>query len=93
MKVVINKCFGGFGLSNKAYKFLNIPWDGYGFEFKKDRSNLALVKCVEALGEDASGGLSSLKVVEIPDDVEWEIGEYAGMEWVAEKHSTHSTWE
>ena len=31
MKVVINKCFGGFGLSKEAYKFLNIPWDGYGF--------------------------------------------------------------
>ena len=55
MKVVINKCFGGFGLSKKAYKFLNIPWDGYGFEFMKDRSNPALVKCVEDLGEDASG--------------------------------------
>lgn len=86
MKVVINKCFGGFGLSKEAYKFLNIPWDGYGFEFMEDRSNPALVKCVEALGKDASDELSSLKVVEIPDGVEWEIDEYGGMEWVAEKH-------
>ena len=86
MKVVINKCFGGFGLSKEAYKFLNIPWDGYGQEFREDRSNPTLVKCVEALGDKASGELSSLKVEEIPDDVEWEIGEYDGMERVAEKH-------
>ena len=86
MKVVINKCFGGFGLSKEAYKFLNIPWDGYGFEFRKDRSNPALVKCVEALGDKSSGGLSNLKVVEIPDDVEWEIEEHGGVEWVTEKH-------
>ena len=86
MKVVINKCFGGFGLSKEAYEFLNIPWDGYGFEFRKDRSNPALVKCVEALGDKSSGGLSNLKVVEIPDDVEWEIDEFGGVEWVTEKH-------
>ena len=86
MKVVINKCFGGFGLSKEAYKFLNIPWDGYGYEFMKDRSNPALVKCVEALGDKASGELSRLKVVEIPDDVEWEVDEYDGVEWVTEKH-------
>ena len=90
MKVVINKCFGGFGLSVRAYKFLNIPWDGYGYEFIEDRSNHTLVKCVEALGEDASGSFAKLKVVEIPDGVEWEIGEYGGTEWVAEKHRT---WE
>jgi hypothetical protein len=27
-------------------------------------------------------------VVEIPDGVEWEIAEYDGLEWVAEKHRT-----
>lgn len=88
MKVVINKCLGGYSLSKEAYKFLNIPWDGYGFEFMKDRSNPALVKCVEALGDKASGCFAELKVVEIPDDVEWEIDEYDGVEWVAEKHRT-----
>lgn len=87
MKVVINKCFGGYSLSEEAYKFLNIPWDGYGFEFMDDdRSNPALVKCVEDLGEDASGSFAELKVVEIPDGVEWEIDEDDGMEWVVEKH-------
>ena len=30
--------------------------------------------------------VSDLKVVEIPDDVEWEIEEYDGNEWVSEVH-------
>lgn len=50
--------------------------DGYGIAFMEDRSNHALVKCVEALRDKASGEFSSLKVVEIPDGVEWEIDEY-----------------
>ena len=35
-------------------------------------------------------GYSELKVVEIPDDVEYDIQEYDGNEWVAEKHRTWS---
>ena len=88
MKVVINKCFGGASLSEEAYKFLNIPWDGFGYEFMEDRAGPALVKCVEALGDEASGPFAELKVVEIPDGVEWEIFEYDGLELVAEKHRT-----
>jgi len=29
-----------------------------------------------------------LKIVEIPDDVDWEINEDDGSEWIAEKHRT-----
>lgn len=90
MKVVINKCYGGYGLSEKAYNYLGIEWDNYGYCFNDDRSNPQLVKCVEELGEAANGELSELKVVEIPDDVEWTIGEYDGIEWVAE---VHRIWE
>lgn len=31
MKVVINKCFGGFSISEEAFKCLNLKWDGYGY--------------------------------------------------------------
>lgn len=86
MKIVINACFGGFGLSEEAYEFLGIPWDGYGFEFDEDRTNPELVKCVETLGEYADGMCAKLKVVDIPDDVDWEIDEYDGLESVHEKH-------
>lgn len=88
MKIVINKCYGGYGLSKKAYNYLGIAWDNYGYCFSDDRSNPQLVKCVEELGEAASGELSELKVVEIPDDVEWTIQEYDGIEWIAEVHRT-----
>jgi len=51
-----------------------------------DRSDPDLVQIVEELGEDASGSHADLKVVEIPDGVDWQIEEYDGNEWVAEKH-------
>ena len=38
-KVVLNGCYGGFSLSEKAYNFLNIAWDGYGYDFMNDREN------------------------------------------------------
>ena len=82
MKVVINRCYGGFGLSEKAMKFLGVDsrWPDIA------RNDLKLVKCVEKLGEEANGMYAELKVVEIPDDVNWEIGEYDGLEWVEEVH-------
>lgn len=94
MKIVINRCYGGFSLSEEAYKFLGLEWDGYGYligtkyEGRVNRNNSDIVACVEALGECASGPLAELKVVEIPDDVEWCISDYDGMEWVSEKHRT-----
>lgn len=86
MKVVINKCFGGFSLSEKAYEELGIPWDKYGYAMSKDRTNTKLVEAVEKLGHLADGRFASLSVVEITDDVEYTIEEYYGIEWVAENH-------
>lgn len=82
MKVVINRCYGGFGLSEKAMKFLGVDssWPDI------TRNDPKLAECVEKLGEEANGVYAELKVVEIPDDVNWEIGEYDGLEWVEEVH-------
>ena len=87
-KIVINKCHGGFELSEKAYEFLGLPWDGFGYKYEANRTDPKLVECVETLGDVASGQLAELKVVEIPDDVEWEIHNYDGLEWIAEVHRT-----
>src|SRR5690606_27159918 len=140
MKVVINKCYGGFGLSPKAvlkyaeysgfkvYAYtedyetdfenrqcdrIDSPTDSgpFIFYFSKqdlgkrvsvkilndvkwfhdydvDRNDPILVRVVEELGEEADGEHASLKVVEIPDDVEYEIPEYDGIEHIAEVHRT-----
>jgi hypothetical protein len=83
MKVAINSYYGGFDLSKEAlarYEELG----GVGFQ----RNDPILIQVIEELGEDANGDFAELKIVEIPDDVEWFIEEYDGMEWVAEKHRT-----
>ena len=83
MKVVINKCYGGFGLSEKARKYMGLKHEDL---FDIDRENPKLVEAVEALGEKANGMFARLKVVEIPDDVEYEIDYYDGLESIHEKH-------
>jgi len=50
------------------------------------RTDSDLIAVIEEMGEAANGDYSILKVIEIPDDVEWQIGEYDGVEWVEEKH-------
>ena len=127
MKVVINKCFGGFGLSQLAYEKLieyGIPVREYIEEKRNpetglydlnengdekdiytggstpnkywevwtngDRTNKLLIKVVEELGKKADGRCAELKIVEIPDDIEFEIEEYDGIEHIAEVHKTWS---
>lgn len=88
MKVVINTCYGGFGLSEKAYDFLNTWHDKKGdhYEYILERHDPSLVQCVEILKKEAWGECSELEVVEIPDGIEYEIVEYDGYEYIAEKH-------
>ena len=89
--VVINDCYGGFGLSERAiaeYKKLS----GISGEIFCDRDiardDPYLVKIVKELGMGANGPHSNLKIVEIPGDVSWHVAEYDGAEWVAEDHRT-----
>jgi hypothetical protein len=49
-----------------------------------------LVQIVEELGNEASGRCAKLKIVEIPDDINWAIEEYDGSETIAEEHQTWS---
>ena len=141
MKVVINCCFGGFGLSLEAqnlyaeksgfelfhYKQVKYDFQGDGSLYKKvvglpaeggmfvhsytqdlgdefsgdanddsywsyydlKRDDPVLIEVVEELGaERASGSCASLRVVEIPDNIEWAISEYDGNEHIEEAHQT-----
>jgi len=139
-KIVINRCYGGFGLSHEAVlsyldkcgtplwteateKFSTlIPFNYYlvppeqRIEGSPDnwhemtlaeraahnaaysetvftdrdvaRDDPYLVAVVEELGDAASGRHANLKVVDVPDDVNWYIEDYDGLEWVAERHRT-----
>jgi len=66
-------------------KFYLSDYDFYG-----NRADEDLVEVVETLGSAANGNYSNLKVVEIPDGVEWFVNEYDGLEHVAERHRTWS---
>jgi hypothetical protein len=51
------------------------------------RDDPALVQTVKELGSQANAPYSRLKIVEIPDGVDWEIHENdLGHEWITEKH-------
>lgn len=95
MKIVINKCHGGFGLSDAAYEKMiewgipALPADRDGWA-RENRTHPMIIKAVTELGSAANGDYASLAVVDIPDDVEWQIDEYDGLEWVAESHRTWS---
>jgi len=87
MKIVINTCYGGFSLSPKAsQRYKERTGKTIGAYPDIERNDPDLVSVVEELGEKANGPDARLKVVEIPDYVEWYIEEYDGCEHVAEEH-------
>jgi hypothetical protein len=141
MKVVVNRCYGGFSLSKEACqryweikghqvwiedekKFpsmgLFTVWltppdqrieskegeefyamsledrQAYNKQYSEntwycrdlERNDPILVQVVEELGDRAGGRCAELAITEIPDGVDFEIEEYDGKEWVAEKHRT-----
>lgn len=133
MKLVINTCFGGFGVSpellirlikgkSKGVKVCTVKeWSGgrqekwyfgsheplklKGYEvdgnilhkagniYRYDssiRDCPVLVKLVEEMGASANGRCADLKVVEIPDDIDYTIEDYDGSEHIAEAHQTWS---
>ena len=103
MKVVINDCYGGFGLSDEAKEMyaqrkgielmpVDSRWQGLmGKWYEPEgitRNDACLIAVIEELKEKANDRCASLKIIEIPDDVEYVIEEYDGNEWVAEEHRT-----
>lgn len=90
-KIVINTCFGGFGLSRAAKAWLNEKAGEDVDLYSLPRDSELLVRCVELFGSAAaSGDYAKLKVVEVPDGVKWYIEEYDGREHVAADHETWS---
>ena len=130
MKICINTCYGGFGLSEKGIdRYAELAGiklykedDRFGRknyfvepeEFHKvhqedrkngnytesnrlffsdydiERTDPILIQVVEELGEESWGEYAELKIVEIPDDLEYEIDDYDGRESIHERHRSWS---
>lgn len=134
MKIILNKCYGGFGLSKEAYElyakkkgltlypyydsskdnfttlkkgdssFLTYYFiEDFGDEVFKNkmdwsknlylnyeyRNDPILIEVVEELGEKANGRFSNLVVVDIPDNIDYVIDDYDGIETL---HENVRTW-
>lgn len=77
MKLVINKCFGGFSVNDNIVKMLNLE---SRYDLEDDRTNAKLIELIES-GADVNTKYSNLTVVEIPDDAtDYMINEYDGFE-------------
>lgn len=139
MKIVINRCYGGFGLSDKACEMImkrkglscfrykltkleykdgvneytrcesfnnndlfthyqtidlgekvdELPNETYWWHGKIKRTDPDLIAVVEELGDEANGLYAELKIVEIPDNIDWELDNYDGIETI---HEVHRSW-
>lgn len=93
-RIVINTCYGGFSLTEDAfnlYKAYASIENKHFYDGEIERNDPILLQVLDQLGIEAcEGKYSSFKIVEIPDGVDWEIGEYDGKEHVAECHRTWS---
>lgn len=78
MKVVVNRCFGGFSLPDTFCKKYNCSrYDNI------DRTDPRLIRFVEKNPDQARFNCANLKIVEIPDyATDWQISEHDGMEHI-----------
>ena len=86
MKIVLNRCYGGFGLSDKAKELLEslvgseVSLTDIRYN-KECRTSRDLIKVVETMGSDANSAFSNLKIIRIPNNTtDWDIVEYDGLE-------------
>ena len=93
MQVVINTSYSNFAISGDAILLIQKKIKNpkaksqiNAYAFDNDRSNPLLVEAVQKLGAKANGLYTTLKIVEIPDDVEWRVDAVNGKEIIREKH-------
>jgi hypothetical protein len=88
MKVVINRCFGGFNLSQAAIdRYNELSGKNVTYQYDIKREDPFLIQAIEEIGLIASAGRhSELKIVNIPEDIAWFVDDYDGMETIHEYH-------
>lgn len=85
MKIVVNKRYGGFGLSKEAREMLKDlvgdKFDLLNYYDKAWRTDENLIKVVETLGDNANSKFAKLVVAKIPNkSTDWDLEEYDGWE-------------
>jgi len=88
--IEFEKVDSSFGCSN-YYAKGHVDDDEYfisQYEYYEPRNDPDLIAVIEEFGDNAHGWAASLKIVEIPDDVDWYVEEHDGLEHIAEKHRT-----
>lgn len=94
MEVVINTCYGGYGLSTEATAlYLTKKGNEYSFDGTRftvhgkffyassiQRNDPVLIEVVKELGDKANGPSAKLKIVSIPKHAGYSIDEYDGSE-------------
>lgn len=76
MKMIINDCFGGFGVRQEVLDELELN----DFNEEELRTAARLIEEIEN-GKDVSDDCAELKVVEIPDEsTDYYLDEYDGLE-------------
>jgi len=100
MKIVISTGYQSFSVSKAVYEELGLDWDNYGYlslympkagSPDSIRCDKKLIAAIEKLGiKEASGDRVTLKIVEIPDGIQWYIHEDEGCESI---HECHRSWD
>ena len=81
MKFVLNKCFGGYSVSEFAQKELDSE---YSDPDRDEAVTTKLVELIEKYGSEAiSGRNAKLQIVEVPDTAtDYDYFEYDGIETI-----------
>ena len=78
MKLVVNRCWGGFSVPDEVVEQLGLDSCYAHIE----RTNPVLVEWVETHTDGKDGHNRELRIVEIPDGFHYLIDDYDGMETV-----------
>ena len=85
--IAINGCFGGFNISEEATTIYENLSNKEYVNREVSRSDPFLIEAIQK-AKNPNGICADITIVEIPDDVKWQIEEYDGSEWIAEVHRT-----
>lgn len=85
MEVAINNNFGMFELSGEVIECLGEDWEGWELSKNEFRSHPKLIEYIKKFKHSNP----DISIIDIPDDVEWYIDEYDGLETI---HETHRIW-